>query len=172
MPHNHEFEYSGHSFVERLGTPDPMSAAIGHIALNFSALEAHLTETLGRLADVDEGWGRLLTAALSFEAKLQLLDERVRLLAPTGMFNTGDVDPLELFAELRTQCARAAQLRAQVLDPARAEAMLAHLANGWARPPSHDLAEIEAMVDPNVLLDVADFIGMVTEDLREFFMLE
>ena len=66
----------------------------------------------------------------------------------------------------------AAQLRAQVLDPARAEAMLAHLANGWARPPSHDLAEIEAMVDPNVLLDVADFIGMVTEDVREFFMLE
>jgi hypothetical protein len=88
------------------------------------------------------------------------------------MFNTGGIDPLELFAELRAQCAQAAQLRAQVLDPARAEAMLAHLANGWARPPSHDLAEIEAMVDPNVLLDVADFIGMVTEDLREFFMLE
>jgi hypothetical protein len=101
----HGFEPSGEPFKTRVGAPDPMNAAIGRIALNFAALEAHLTETLGRLLDVEEGWGHLYTAALSFEAKLQLLDERVRVLAPTGMFNTGEIDPLELWAELRARCA-------------------------------------------------------------------
>jgi hypothetical protein len=152
-----------------------MSAAIGRIALNFAALEAHLTETLSRLLDVEEGWGRLLTAALSFGAKLQLLDERVRLLAPTGMFNTGDIDPLELFSELRAQCAHAAQLRAEVLDPAQAEAMLTHILH-WRRrrslePAQPGIAGTDKRVAPDELLDVADFISMVTE-LREFFMLE
>jgi hypothetical protein len=121
----------------------------------------------------DEGWGRLLTAALSFDAKLQLLDERVRLLAPTGMFNTGDIDPLELFSELRAQCAQAAQLRAEVLDPAQAEAMLTHILC-WRRcrglgPAQPGLTGTDRRVAPNELLDVADFISMVTVDLQEFF---
>jgi hypothetical protein len=172
MRYDHEFKSSGESFEARVGAPDPMSAAIGRIALNFAALEAHLTQTLGRL-DVDEGWGRLLTAALSCEAKLQLLDERVRLLAPTGMFNTGDIDPLELWAELRAQCARAAQLRAEVLDPAQAEAMLTHILRGRSRrglgQAQPGLTGTDRRLGPDELLDVADFISMVTMDIEEFF---
>jgi hypothetical protein len=169
MHYYHEFEPSGESFKARVGAPDPMSAAIGCIALNFAALEAHLTHTLGRLADVDEGWGRLLTAALPFEAKLQLLDERVRLLAPTGMFNTGDIDPLELWAELRAQCAHAAQLRAEVVGPAQAEAMLTHILH-WRSRRGLDQAQpgltgTDRRLASDELLDVADFISMVTVDL-------
>jgi hypothetical protein len=166
------FEYSGDSFVERVGSPDPASAAIGQIALQFAALEAHLATTLNHLMEGDAGWEDVLTQALSFDAKLDLLEARVHLLAPTGAFNTGDVEPLELFAELRACCAQASRLRAQVLDPATADARLAHILNGWARPPSHELAGIEAMVYPNELLDIADFISMVIMELEEFFMLD
>ena len=124
------FEPSGYSFEERRGAPDAISAAIGQMALRFAALEARLTATLIGLLEGHEPWTPLLTAGLSFAEKLQLLDERVRLLAPTRAFNTGDLDPLELFAELRAQCLQAAQLRAQVLDPAGAEARLTHSARG------------------------------------------
>ena len=40
-------------------------------------LDAYVLATLLRLLDGGEAWGRLLTAALSWEEKLALLDERV-----------------------------------------------------------------------------------------------
>jgi hypothetical protein len=89
MRYYHPFERSGYSFAERLGASDPISAAIGQIALHFAALEAHLTATLIGLLEGDEQWNPLLAAGLSFEDKLQLLEERVRLLAPTRAFNSG-----------------------------------------------------------------------------------
>jgi hypothetical protein len=73
------------------------------MALQFAKLDAALSDILHGLLEGHEGWGGLLTAALSFDAKLALLEERVRLLAPTRAFNTGDLDPLKLFAELRSQ---------------------------------------------------------------------
>ncbi len=190
MRYYHPFERSGYSFAERLGTPDPISAAIGQIALRFAALEAHLTATLIHLLEGNESWTPLLTAGLSFEEKLQLLDERVRLLASTRAFNTGAIDPLELFAELRTQCAQAAQLRAHVLDPTGAQARLIHIgrwrwhrAQGRHRQAHNSMGahqdaghgrpgvmESDRLMDPGDLLDVADFLCMVTTNLQEFFM--
>ena len=190
MRYYHPFERSGYSFAERLGAPDPISAAIGQIALRFAALEAHLTATLIHLLEGDQSWTPLLTAGLSFAEKLQLLEERVRLLAPTRAFNTGAIDPLQLFAELRTQCLQAAQLRAQILDPAGAQARLLHIGRwrrhraqgqprqahngmgahpdaGWARPgPTGP----DGLMEPGDLLDVADFLCMVTSDFQEFFL--
>ena len=191
MRHYDEFTYAGYSFEERVGPPDPISAAVGRIALNFAVLEADLGGILNRLLEGDEGWGGRLMPPLSFEATLECLEDRVRLLAPTRVFNTGDVDPFELFAELRSQCVHAAQLRAQVLDPARAEAMLTHV-HRWglgrsrgrdqqapsardgdreARQPGPGRSGADMIVDPGELLDVADFICMVSEDVREFFRL-
>jgi hypothetical protein len=193
MQHYHAFEYTGYSFEERVGAPDPESAAIGRIALNFAALEAQLAATLEYLLEGNEDWGDLLTETLSFEATLDLLEVQVRLLAPTQGFNTGDIDPVELFAELRTQCTHAATLRARVLAPMRAKAMITHIVrtsrgrqDGWrassrpapaapegqpgAGPAGPGLTEPDTLVEPGELLDVADFICMVTEDLREFFL--
>jgi hypothetical protein len=183
------FVLTGESFTARVGPPDPVSAAVGRLALQFATLEATLAATLIRLLEGDEQWHALLTTGLSFEAKLQLLEERVRLLAPTRVFHTGDIEPLELFAELRTQCLQAAQLWAQVLDPATAEAILTRTV-GWrdrgarrarrraartdeanpgaAHPPTGQLGP-DRLTDPSVLLDVADFVCMVTEDFRKFF---
>jgi hypothetical protein len=179
MRHYDPFQYSGYSFEERVGPPDPMSAAIGYIAINFTALEDHLAATLNHLLEGDERWTLLLTAGLSFEEKLQLLDERVHLLAPTRAFNTGDVDAVELFAELRTRCAQAARLRAQVLDPATAEEMLTQIVRGQGRrsPGRHrqtqrSLKGTDMIVDPGALLDVSDFISTVITELEEFFMLD
>jgi hypothetical protein len=190
MRYYHPFERSGYSFEQRLGAPDLISAAIGQIALRFAALEARLTATLIDLLEGHDSWNPLLAAGLSFADKLQLLEERVRLLAPTRAFNTGDIDPLELFAELRTQCLQAAQLRARVLDPTGTEAMLIHIGrwrrhraegkhrqahNGMgahqdasqARP---DPTGTDRLMDPGDLLDVADFLCMVTSDFETFFM--
>jgi hypothetical protein len=179
MRYYHPFEFSGDSFEARVGAPDPSSAAIGRIALGFAALEAHLTATLLRLREGDEPWHSLLTGGLSFAEKLHLLDERVRLLAPTRAFNTGDVDPVELFAELRTLCAQAARLRAQVLDPVTAEAMLTRIVRGQGRgssgrdrPTQRSLTGTDMIVDPGALLDVSDFISMVIMELEEFFGLD
>jgi hypothetical protein len=190
MRYYHPFELPGDSFAERVGPPDPVSAAVGRMTLNFAVLEVHLATTLIRLLEGDERWNPLLTTGLSFAEKLQLLDERVRLLAPTRAFNTGDIDPLDLFAELRSQCAHAARLRAQVLDPAMAEAILTSAVcwrdrggrrarrraprteeknSGAAHLPTSQLGP-DRLTDPSVLLDVADFICMVTEDFQQFFM--
>jgi hypothetical protein len=189
MDYYQAFELSGLSFGARVGPPDPVSAAVGRMALQFAALDAALSEALHALLEGNEGWGGLLTAALSVDAKLALLEEQVRLLAPTRAYNTGDLDPLELFAELRSQCAHAARLRAQVLDPATADAILTSVVCWWdpgargarrraprtdgqspgaAQPPPRQLGP-DLLTDPGVLLDVADFICMVTEDLRAFF---
>jgi hypothetical protein len=190
MRHYDEFEPSGYSFEARVGAPDPISAAIGRIALNFGVFEASLGATLYRLLEADGGWGGLLTHPLSFDATLDLLEDRVRLLAPTGAFNTGDADPLEVFAELRVLCAQAAQLRAQVLDPMKAEAMLTRaiqwrhrrgrgrdqqtplegVGDQGARQARADLPRADMLGDPGVLLDVADFIAAVADDVQEFFM--
>jgi hypothetical protein len=105
---------------------------------------------------------------------LALLDERVRLLAPTRAFNTGSIDPLELFAELRAQCAHAAQLHAEVLDPDQVEHACRHsidlqCATGRRRRrPGRRVRT--ALAEAAALLDIADFIGMVAEDVREFFL--
>jgi hypothetical protein len=186
------FQRSGYSFEERVGPPDPMRAVIGCIALNFAALEADLATTLNHLLEGDEGWEDVLAGALSFDAKLALLEDQVLLVAPTGAFNTGEIEPLALFAELRTLCVHAAQLQAQVLDPARADAMLTHVhqwkprrsrgrdqqaTSAWdgdrdARQPCPGMTRADMMVDPGELLDVADFICTVSERVREFFMLD
>jgi hypothetical protein len=192
LRHYDEFRFTGDSFEARVGPPDPISAAVGRIALNFAVLQADLGAILNHLVEGDEGWGRLLMHPLSFDATLEFLEDRVRLLAPTRVFNTGDIDPLELFAELRSQCVHAAQLRAQVPDPTRAEAMLTHV-HRWkprrsrgrdpqatsarkgdrqARQPGPGMSRADMIVDPGELLDVADFICMVTEDVRAFFMLD
>jgi hypothetical protein len=62
MRYYHPFEHSGYSFAERLGAPDPISAAIGQIVLRFAALEAHLTARLIHLLEGDESWTPLLDA--------------------------------------------------------------------------------------------------------------
>jgi hypothetical protein len=192
MQYYQDFELSGLPFGARVGPPDPVSVAVGRMALNFAELDASLSGILNSLLEGNEGWSGLLTAALSFDAKLALLDERVRLLTPTRAFNTGDIDPLELFAELRSQCARAARLRAQVLDPATVDAILTSAVcwrekgsrgarrraprtdegnPGAAQPPTSQLGP-DMLTDPGVLLDMADFICTVTMELEEFFMLE
>jgi hypothetical protein len=84
MAYEDEFERRGESSDDLIGPPDAISSAIGHIVLVFGRLDAYVSATLLRLLDGDPGWGQLLTTTLSVEEKLALLDERVRLLAPTG----------------------------------------------------------------------------------------
>lgn len=127
MPYHDEFEPCGKPSDELIGPPDPISSALGHIVLVYGKLDAYVSATLLRLLDGDEAWGRLLTAALSWEEKLALLDERVRLLAPTGAFHAGTSDPLARFAELRAECRFMAQMVAMLLDPALAAGTLARI---------------------------------------------
>jgi len=174
MRYYHPFERSGESYEARVGRPDAVSAAVGRVVLAFAALDAELSQTLRGLMEGDEGWTRLLTTALPCAEKLALLEERVRLLAPTRGFNTGGIDPLELFGELRAQCARAAQLHAEVLEPgqvahARRHSLDLQFATGRRRRRPGQRVQA-ALAEAAALLDVADFIGMVTEDVREFFL--
>jgi hypothetical protein len=173
MHYYHPFERSGLSYEARVGLPDALSAAIGQVVLQFADLDAELSATLRRLTVGDAGWGLLLTAALPFAEKLAWLEARVRALGPRGAFNTGTIDPGALFAELQAQCLRAAQLYAEVLDPDR-------VANTWLRISELQVATGRrrrrpgrrvraALAEAAALLDIADFIGMVVEDVREFF---
>jgi hypothetical protein len=148
MRYYHRFERSGESYEARVAQPDAVSAAVGRVVLQFAALDTELSQTLRRLLEGDEGWSQLLTAAQPFPEKLALLEARVRLLAPTRAFNTGTIDPLTLFAELRAQCAHAARLHDEVLEPgqvahARRHSLDLQFAAGrdgacvrpWRRPP-------------------------------------
>jgi hypothetical protein len=161
MRYYHPFERSGESYEARVGQPDAVSAALGQVVLQFAALDAELSQTLRGLLEGDEGWSQLLTAALPFAEKLAFLDERVRLLPPTRAFNAGTIGPLELFAELHAQCARAAQLHAEVLAPeqvkhARRHSITLQCAAGrdracgrpWRRPPPSWTSPTSSVVSP------------------------
>jgi hypothetical protein len=135
-------ERSGESYEARVGPPDAVSAAVGHAALQFAGLNTEPSATLCRLTEVESGWDRLLAAALPVADKLAGLEARVRAIGLRGAFNTGSIDPRELFAELQEQCLRAARLCAEVLDPRQAEHRwrcigVLQWATGrrWRRPP-------------------------------------
>jgi hypothetical protein len=171
MPYEGEFEPFRGASDELIGPPDPISSPLGHIVLVYGKLEAYVSATLLRLREGDGGWSQLLTAALSLEEKLALLEERVRLLAPTGAFHAGTGDPLARFAELRAECRCVAQMVAVVLDPALAAGTLARIirlhhpfSRLGARRRRHS-----AWAEAGVLFELVYDITRVTEDLQAFF---
>lgn len=171
MPYQDEFEPCGKPSDELIGPPDPISSALGHIVLVYGKLDAYVSATLLRLLDGDEAWGRLLTAALSWEEKLALLDERVRLLAPTGAFHAGTSDPLARFAELRAECRFMAQMVAMLLDPALAAGTLARiirLHHPFSRRGATRRRQ-SAWEEAGVLFEWIYQLVALEEDLQAFF---
>lgn len=171
MLDDHGFEHCGESSDDLIGPPDAISSAIGHIVLVFGRLDAYVSATLLRLLEGDTGWGQLLTAALLVDEKLALLDERVRLLAPTGAFHPGTSDPLVRFAALRAEYRFVAQMVAVVLDPALAAGTLARITR-LHRPSSRRRAKQRrqaALAEAGVLFELVFHITTLMEALQAFF---
>jgi hypothetical protein len=171
MPYDDEFAPGGKPFDKLIGPPDPISSALGHIVLVFGKLDAYVSATLLRMLDGDEAWGRLLTAALSWEEKLALLDERVRLLAPTGAFHAGARDPVARVAELRAECRFMAQIVAMLFDPALAAGTLARiirLHHPFSRYGAKQRRQ-SAWEEAGVLFEWIYRLVALTEELQAFF---
>ena len=171
MSYTDEFESYGKPSDDLIGPPDPISSALGHLVLVYGRLDAYVSVVLIRLLDRDEAWGRLLTAGLSWEEKLALLDKRVRLLASTGVFHAGPSDPLVRFADLRANCRSLAQAVAAILNPALAAGALARIIR-LHHPFSRDGAtrrRHSAWEEAGVLFEWIYLLVQLTGHLQAFF---
>lgn len=166
-------EVSGYTFEERTGNPDSFSAGIGRIVLNFSALEGQLSTAITQSLQLAPVEGKIVTAELSFKAKVHALSSLVRQLAPTTTFNVGEDDPLESWSKIKNQCFRAEALRNQILHSQWSGAYLRDLKASRRKvtaKASTGLREQVEIVDSARLLDIADYIVSVVLFVEEFFL--
>jgi hypothetical protein len=173
MKYFHPFEHTGYTFVERIGAPEEVPAAIGLIALNFAKLEDGISVAIARVLEIQPNVGQIVVAEMSFKYKVHLLGSLLHRSAGDARLNIGDAEPLEFIRELTSQCSRAEELRNQVMD------------SSWTRTypdrgrvrrrkvtakASRGLHIHEEELDSGYLLDIADFIISVLIDLKELFL--
>jgi hypothetical protein len=106
------------SYVERIGPPEELPAVIGLIAMAFSNLEATLSDTIIEMLQIDKKRGLIVTAELSFKAKLNLFSSLYHELKSDYFFNTYPGFEEEYFKELLKALNRCEENRNQTLHSA------------------------------------------------------
>jgi hypothetical protein len=157
-----------------------ISSGVGHVALGFSSLEDSLDAAVAALLKTDSRSASVVTAEISFKAKVHILSSLVRERAGSRKFNCGTDDPVEVFQELVSLLFRAEELRNQVMH------------SSWVPLPNVDaipsrgrrtierrkitakahrgLSLHAEALNGDDLLDIYDFIINVEYVLDEFFI--
>lgn len=172
MKHMNAFEWTGETFEERIGPPDSVEAAVGKISMNFADLE-HTTNRLIRdIAQFEPGRPTIDPSTLSFRQKIGVLESTVSRLKDFVPFNTGHAQTEEFFDELNYICVEADVLYREVMG---ARWGRRHKNGGIELLKSVDLVSDSsenrvAVLDAHKLLDIADFIYLVEDELETFFL--
>ena len=165
-----DFERTGEGFAERVGDPDEFYDAMGRIALNFSDLENTASIVIVLLSSTEPEVGHILAAELSFRQKIDVLASLARQrLAVMSNSSVRPIDDDEYITDIARMCSQAEQLRNSYLhssygDMYRERAKLSAKAK-------HGLRVHREQVDAGVLLDVADYIAMVAEEVENVPMI-
>lgn len=165
MRHYQEFCISGATFSERIGEPSEFDAAMGKLAFGFSDLDQTARRIILLLTGGDPQIGHILVAELSFRQKIDVLGSLGRLLwARLSETPDSPVDPNfdERFKELLNICRQCEELRNTYLHSDYAGGERAKL-SAKAR---HGLRVQRETANASVLLDVADFMGYVANELE------
>jgi len=168
-----EFQPSGYTFRERIGEPNAFDAGIGNIAIWFSELEEIVSKTLLQLLVLIPPYGRIVTSELSFKNKVDMMASLVRQRLPSTRFNVGDDPPVEVLDELVKILFQAEELHNRIMHSSWVVTRLK--GDRWTRvkltaKASHGLSEQSEEMGPDELLDIADFIVNVGQNVEEFFL--
>jgi len=155
MKYYRDFTPSGESFEHRIGSPDPLDAAVGRIALGFSYLEDTATNVIILLSGTEEQVGRLLTTDQSFRQKLDAVGALTHHHLLRASTEPGDESAAEEALEILFLCRRSEELRNTYLHSSY---------NGGIRVKAsakgrRGFRVVRETVSASLLLDVADFIG-------------
>src|ERR1700722_1006053 len=160
-----DFERSGDSFVERIGEPEELDAAIGRVALGFSFLEDTARNVIVLLSAADSKVGHIMTAELSFRQKIDVLASlvwhRLPMMAESDR-SLNNPETKEHLKELILICRRAEELRNTYLHSYYAGPERLKL----SAKAKHGLKVHRETVDAGLVLDVADFIVYVGTELE------
>jgi hypothetical protein len=166
------FEWSGETFKDRVGEPDAFEAAVGKIAMNFADLEHTANRLVRDIAQLEPGRPTINPSSMSFIQKINVLASTVSRLKDLVPFNTGDAQTQEFFDELKRLCVEADVLYREVMG---ARWGCRNKSGGIEVLKPVDLAGDSsenrvAVLDAHKLLDIADFICLVEDELEQFFL--
>jgi hypothetical protein len=158
-----DFERTGEGFAERVGDADEFHDAMGRIALNFSDLENTASIVIVLLSDTDSDVGHILAAELAFRQKIDVLASLARRRSAVLSNSTvRQIDDDEYISDVVRMCRLAEELRNTYLHSSYGARLRAKL----SAKAKHGLRVHREQVDAAVLLDVADYIAMVAEELE------
>jgi len=165
-------EKTTYTFEERTGDPDTFSSGIGRIVLNFSHLESQLDTGIIQCLELDEERGRIITSELSFKNKVHLLSSLIKYLTPKWRFNTGDDDQLECWDKIVKQCFRSEEKRNQIMHSEWSGPYLRDMKANRVKYTAKAKKGLQKHIEPinsGDLLDIADYIIMVSVFVEEYF---
>jgi len=160
------------SYEERVGPPTELHATIGRVTMKFQYLEDRLSEKIIEMIGLDFEIGEIITCELSFKNKVNLFSSLLHKLKETHSFNFypgyEEIHMRELIkalfkcGELRNQI-----LHSNIVENYRTKQIVRTKTTSKAKK---GLTKIHEAVDIPYLFNVADYIGGIEYELREFFI--
>jgi hypothetical protein len=161
-----------HTFAERVGHPDEVTSALGHVFIGFSWLEQSLERHVAELAKLGPSVAPALSTEMSFESKVAVLSNLVRLQLPLRKFNTGTEDSNEVWGDFLRMLSECEKLREKFLhdclSPCEGEPSCLTRTTVSA---SRGVIVMSEDLTADHLLDAYDYILNVDWGLNEFFLL-
>ncbi len=159
--HFEQFQDSGSSYEDR-AKPNPFYDALGRLMVNFSELEDALSLAIQSLLKTDPQTSVILTADLSFRAKVQMANV---------LYRQRHIKYLDVLRELVALCFEAEELRNRITHSSWAysrDPTLFRRRKPSARTRS-GFRMAEENITPDKMMDVADFIAYTAEMVDNFF---
>lgn len=157
---------SGISFEGKIGKPGKFYAALGHIVESFSFLDETLSNVIILLLDIENNLGYILTAELSYKTKINIFGSLIKL--NIEKYKKSSHEDIEAqFKELLSLCNKAEELRNQIMHSSYVADRYRIKTTAKAKK---GLKKTIEGVNPDNLLDIADFIARVGLHVEEFPM--
>lgn len=166
-------ERTGFSFQERIGPPDEITSALGHLVQNFSRVEFEIQCGISALAGLEKEVAGILTAELSFISRVHVLGALIRRNPNHPALNPWLPTALESWAELERQCFRAAEIRNTLVhsvwhgDGNEIPVRAFHRRESVRGKKGY--RSVESEVSAAEILDAADFLSGLSGYIGEFF---
>jgi hypothetical protein len=157
MKHYEDFCRSGQSFAERIGPADEFDAGMGRIALAFCDLEDAVRRVSHLLMGITDEIASVATAELSFKQRVELVGA-LALMHVARLPGEDQEAAREQLSEILYLCRRSEELRNTYLHSSYSYPGPLRRVKVTARAKRGLHVHVES-IDPNLLLDVADFIG-------------
>jgi hypothetical protein len=168
VKHFRPFARTQHSFEER-AFPVPSLTAIGKIVLNFADLREEVTRCLWVNMDLCRAQGQMVFATMGFREQVNLLAAQLHEHANAGECKPCGYDAHEIIAELASQCLMAERLRDQIMESSWYGSYDKLVRTRPRVHPASGLRLASEEMDAAHLMDIADFISMVTLELETYF---